>query len=455
MPRSRCRRLSSRIGRRVAPVLFGFALTALPVFASVGEAAEVSASAHATKGPLKIIVSLNKQRMYVYRGQERLLTSRVSTGKRGHSTPAGVFSILEKRKWHRSNIYSGAPMPYMQRLTWSGIALHAGHVPNYPASHGCIRLPKRFARRLFQETKVGAHVIVTRDETEPQPIEHRNLLQPRPLHLVTMDAQTALQQRLSFNRRAPFYIALPERANRGKRYAALAAKDGDITANDASPMPSEPAMTAREAALHMANVEYDADELNSYVRRSKDPLRILITWRKGRERIRETQRLLKQLGYDPGDIDGIMGRQTGSAIREFQKAWGMRATGAFSEKLLQTLYDAADEEPAPLGHIYVRQGFKSVFDAPVTLTDPNKPLGTHIYFALDFDTNATHTDWLALTSAKAPEGNAVTALDRIKLPESVRRRLERALTPGSSIIISDSGLGRETGKGTDFVVLTH
>ncbi|MDH3582109.1 MAG: L,D-transpeptidase family protein, partial [Hyphomicrobiales bacterium] len=94
------------------------------------------------KDPVQIIVSLPDQKATVYQGDKVLVTSRVSSGKKGHTTPSGVFSILQKNRFHRSNIYSRAPMPFMQRLTWSGIALHASNsVPNYPASHGCVRLP--------------------------------------------------------------------------------------------------------------------------------------------------------------------------------------------------------------------------------------------------------------------------------------------------------------------------
>jgi hypothetical protein len=116
-------------------------------------------------GPLRIVVSLTLQRMYVYRGDRLMAVSTVSTGMRGHGTPMGDFIILQKRPWHRSNLYSNAPMPFMQRLTWDGIAIHAGVLPGYPASHGCIRVPTAFARRLFAETRLGIRVAVTDSDT--------------------------------------------------------------------------------------------------------------------------------------------------------------------------------------------------------------------------------------------------------------------------------------------------
>jgi len=402
--------------------------------------------------PLKIVVSLEKQHMYVYQGTEEVFSSRVSTGKRGYSTPAGIYSILEKRRWHRSNIYNGAPMPFMQRLTWSGIALHAsGHVPGYPASHGCIRLPRSSASTLFKKTDVGGHVIVTRGETTPRPIAHSNLLQPQPLDLVTVDARKALKKRLAHEKGERVSIALPAPADRERKYAALIRPQDKTVMSDATTAP-EP-MSAKEGAMLMADLEYDAHRLESYIARSPESVRVLITKRVGRERIRDVQMLLGELGYDPGPIDGFMGRRTGAAIQEYQEDHDLKATGAFSEELRDKLFRAARGEPAPTGHLYVRQGFKQVFDAPVTLKNPDEPLGTHVYMSQSFKPTDKYTQWLALTTEEAPGMNVHAALDRINIPKQLRDRLERMLTPGSSMIISDEGLGRETGRGTDFVVL--
>ena len=111
---------------------------------------------------IRVVVSLPQQKAYVFKDGELLDTSPVSTGKRGHETPVGTFPILQKKVHHRSNRYNNAPMPYMQRLTWSGIALHAGSVPGYPASHGCIRFPRSFAKKLYGLTNHGTTVTVTR-----------------------------------------------------------------------------------------------------------------------------------------------------------------------------------------------------------------------------------------------------------------------------------------------------
>jgi hypothetical protein len=115
----------------------------------------------AAAGPVRIIVSLPLQVAYVFRGGTLIGASSVSTGKAGYDTPVGAFTVLEKAEQHRSNLYEDAPMPFMQRLTWDGVALHAGKVTGQPASHGCVRLPAAFARKLFTETRLGAQVVIT------------------------------------------------------------------------------------------------------------------------------------------------------------------------------------------------------------------------------------------------------------------------------------------------------
>ena len=125
----------------------------------------------APEGAVLVIVSLPEQRAHIYRGGKRIGLSTVSTGSEGRETPPGHFEILQKKVMHRSNLYDDAPMPFMQRLTWDGIALHAGHVPGYPASHGCIRLPRKLAEALYTVTEIGTRVIVA-DENEYPEVVH-------------------------------------------------------------------------------------------------------------------------------------------------------------------------------------------------------------------------------------------------------------------------------------------
>jgi lipoprotein-anchoring transpeptidase ErfK/SrfK len=161
--------------RRAFVTASAFVLALTPAFAAQASqpAATVSESTElrpgefvwqpeqSTQGDVEIVVSLPLQRAYVYRGGTLIGISTVSTGQPGYETPTGSFEILQKNRVHHSNLYNNAPMPFMQRLTWDGVAMHAGEIPGRPASHGCIRLPTTFARNLFGVTRLGAAVHVT------------------------------------------------------------------------------------------------------------------------------------------------------------------------------------------------------------------------------------------------------------------------------------------------------
>src|SRR5260221_9820311 len=124
------------------------------------------------QGPLIIAISIEKQSLRIHDANGFFAETPISTGMRGHPTPMGVFSIIQKHKFHHSNIYSGAPMPYMQRITWSGVAMHAGVLPGYPASHGCIRMPMAFAVKMWNWTRLGSRVLVTPGEMTPHSFAH-------------------------------------------------------------------------------------------------------------------------------------------------------------------------------------------------------------------------------------------------------------------------------------------
>lgn len=378
-----------------------------------------------SKDPIQVVVSLPKQQLTVYRGDKVLTTSKVSSGKPGHTTPAGVFSILERKVRHFSNIYRGAPMPYMQRLTWSGIALHASSsVPNRPASHGCVRMPHSFAPQLFQATTKGAHVVIANEDgIAPTEVRHANLFQPTP----------------------------------------IAPKDFD--------------QVESEWAAVKAGQEIEENE------KSAKPVRILVTRRTGRELFMEVQRMLNELSFGAGDVDGWMGPDTAQAIRRFQATYGLEKNGQMSPELVTKLYEVLERGEPLNGHLYVRQNFKPVFDVPVLIKGGDKPLGAHMVTAMHFDPDADKTRWLGITLKRGsgknatynrsarkkkqqPSGDVVLteappapssveeALGRIEIPQAVRQRISLMLTPGSSLAITNDGISRETTpKGTDFVVL--
>lgn len=354
-------------------------------------------------GRLRLVVSLDEQEIDVYRGKTLIDTSPISSGKKGLETPMGVYSILQKNRHHRSNIYSNAPMPYMQRITWSGIALHEGRLPGYAASHGCIRLPRKFAKRLFSMTSIGADVIVTGGKGGLQTVNHPTLFHP---------------------------IAPP------------------ILSNVSTPR----SVPGRLASYHyFGETKYEVDRLVALERDAEKPLRILVTRRTGRERMLDVQRMLAELGHEPGDIDGYLGPDTGRAIQAFQRENEKAPTGMFTDDLVDALYEAVGRREAD-GHIYVRRNYIDILDAPVHIRDADEPLGTHMFSANQFGTRAARADWTTVKVDRKSETAPAAVLSRIEIPAPIRLRISKLLTPGSSLVISDAGLGRETGKGTDFIV---
>jgi hypothetical protein len=320
----------------------------------------------ASKGPLQIIISIADQRISLYENGALIARSSVSTGVEGHPTPLGVFSVISKKKWHRSNIYSGAPMPYMQRITWSGIALHAGDLPGYPASHGCIRLTNDFAIRLWHLTKRGTRVIIAPEDVRPVEITNPQLFAQKP--------------RVAF--------ASPESGT-----ATLASNDNLTAATTHAPLVS------------------NADE--------------------------------GAKASDPASV-------------------GVRA---------QKVVPISVFVSRQLSRLFVRRGFTPLFDVPIKIRNLAEPMGTHVFSAMEFRNESPAIRWTVVSIPeksslikeitarlhKEPpmpdKANAV--LDRIDIPQDVVDRISQLLTPGSSLIISDPGISRETGRDTDFIVLTR
>jgi hypothetical protein len=326
------------------------------------------------KGPLQIIISIADQRVSLFDNGALIARSSVSTGMEGHPTPLGVFSVISKQRWHRSNIYSAAPMPYMQRITWSGIALHAGVVPGHPASHGCIRLKNDFAVRLWHLTKRGTRVIIAHGDVQPVEITNPHLFQPKAAS-GSSEFQSAT-------------VAT-------KSIGAAAATRGSPVSNAGT----------REASLQ-----------------------------------------------EPGS-----------------------APAATLPKKIVPISIFVSRK---LSKLFVRQGFTPLFDVPVKIENPEEPLGTHVFTALEFQNERTAIRWSVVSipdelppmSGAATKGReapakqtvpaplpdqAAAVLNRIEIAQDTVERISKLLTPASSLIISDHGFSRETGKDTDFIVLTH
>ena len=379
---------------------------------------------------LQIVVSKSDQSLALYENGEIVATSKVSTGKAGHETPSGIFSILEKRKYHESNIYSAAPMPFMQRLTWSGIALHEGKVPNYPASHGCVRLPSKFAQSLFGETRYGVHVIITDRPVSLRSVQHSALFEPRD------DAD-----------------------------------DGKLLLSDVELRPA-----TFDAAL--GTVEVAVNEKTQAIKpmakgKEPSPLRILITRRGEREKVMDIQAVLTRLGFDAGAPDGYTGEMTISAVNGFKRWKGLKTTGPLlTDDFVAALYASAGEDHPPNGQIMVRQDFKPLFEAAIDIKDPEVALGTHFFEAIAVNRAAGTAEWngvtlenhlpaaarkrLGITVTEAPGGfdQLSAVLGRLEIPAEIRYRIEKELSTGSSITVSDLSHQMETGMGTDFITVT-
>jgi peptidoglycan hydrolase-like protein with peptidoglycan-binding domain len=392
-------------------------LTRVAGLANAGETPGATADLSGTAGvsapeqPMHIVVSLKEQNLKVYRGLELVTSTPVSSGKTGHSTPTGVFSILEKRRKHFSNLYDDAPMPFMQRLTWSGIALHEGKLPGYPASHGCVRLPMDFAQNLFGMTERGMHVVITDGETAPVAITHAVLPQP----YAPGTAVASLDESI-----------VP--ASGGLR--------GSIVTDTASTASIAP-QTETQAAAEFG-----------------PPLRMIITPRPQGREVHDLQAMLNRLGFDAGPVDGVMGRKTREAVRLFQEGYDLPITGNYSLGLLKRVYREAGEDLPLNAELRIRTKFKDIYQAGVTLKDPKAPIGTVIFTALGFLPGDGETGWMAVVAEEADGVTPAQILDRIGMPEKVRKEVGAMLVPGSSLIVTDRSFLRNTGLGTDFVVTT-
>ncbi len=424
-----------RLGRAVAAASLGLCflggMAAAPVHASqrhqseTGKSGKTEAPKQPT-GPLLLAVSIGSQRVTVYDGGTPIASSPISTGMAGHLTPMGVFSVIQKQRWHRSNLYSSAPMPYMQRITWSGVALHAGVVPGHPASHGCIRLPERFAVRLWGMTKVGARVIIARGDMTPYEINHprlAELVKPPEVDAVPNSAENHDDAKPDSARVPPGTVVL---ATTSPVSTVDSGRDASADSGHSGPEPGAPASPQAAGTTGSGNGEPATVEPPPAPKTEPAP-----------------PSKADEVLQHPGQLSLFVSR------REHK--------------------------------LFVRKGFTPAFDVPVTIAEPEKPLGTHVFTASRPANDQTGLRWLAVSlgydraSAAGGSGHgkhkgraerpasatgsslrqsAVDALNRIELPAEALARITPLVTPGTSLVISDQGLGAETGKDTDFIVVT-
>lgn len=464
------------------------------------------------QGPLIISVSIDQQRVSLYDANGLYAESPVSTGMKGHSTPMGVFSVIQKQKYHQSNIYSGAPMPYMQRITWSGIAMHAGVLPGYPASHGCIRMPMSFAVKMYNWTRMGARVFVTPGTISPESFSHPLLVtqkvapqQPVADDILTMDAplgvksdkgadkpQTGLDLRTSVGHAA---ASLRDNTHTADASSAMPAASASVTMSDASSSTARDAIAEKIAADKSETVKAEtaaADkpaEANSAVR---DSNRTTDDRTVGETTASTDTPKTEVSASDPVKAEAKADEPKEDAAKPAEAATAADAPDAKKDpaRLPGT---ARIDVPKRAGQIavfisrkdsklYVRQNFAPLFEVPVTIAASDRPLGTHVFTAqvdktdanllrwsvvtlptrntarINVEERASHRRKVAAAAVAEAKPQPVTnspaeALDRISIPADVMARISEALGTGGSIIVSDLGVNQgETGEGTDFIL---
>jgi hypothetical protein len=455
--------------------------------------------------PLLAVVSISDQRVTIYNAEGRMLQSPISSGATGYETPPGIFSVVQKKEVHQSNVYEDGNMPFMQRITWTGIALHAGVLPGVPASHGCIRLPMAFAQHLYSLTDIGLRVVIVRDDVIPEAIEHPNLFKPNPSRM-----------ELALNMPPPTRTT---GSDRGPPIRMGRAGSGPGT--DSTPVPGSPryiqvlrsiaevkSLDAEAATRRAAEAKAVANRKSAEAAPAVKALRVAeANLGKAEEQLKAAERALESATADTAPDAakkvelataakdkasarlGEAQAQLEAARQQAQAKSEAASRAAEDLKVAEAARDAAAEaaeeanrKTSPVSvfisrktqRLYIRQGYLPVYEGPVTISDPERPIGSFVFTALGYQNNGTEARWNVVSMYKYTDGGervvqpgrrkgaepipadvtaAKAALARVAIPASVLERVSDTVLPGSSLIISDEGTSIETGKDTDFVVL--
>jgi hypothetical protein len=425
---------------------------ALPLQAIAGPASNEPAVIVAAPlaDPLVIVVSLRKQRLSVFNKNGTVATSPISSGTSEFPTPTGVFSVIGKEVEHESNIYEGAAMPFMQRLTWTGTAMHAGNLPGYPASHGCIRLPYNFSEKLFGMTNINTRVIVTREDAVPYPISHAKLFAPlvgdaaqptdQPVANALTTTKVASLSGMSASPAPPPAVVppgqLPLNAKAVARFAETAALNSAVRPMEASrngvwdrvKTANRAVEAARSDVSGLQNTINEAQRIVDKAKRAKQGSEDDLAYVMAKADKARTVKALDALALAEQDAETkLLGfvEKFDSAVAAVQtlKSGLPRLTEtlktaeaarrALDEELrtanlnlknAQSAYSLAKREdirymkPVSVlvsrktGRLYVRQGFEPVLEVPIVIDRPDQPLGTHVFTAM-----ATHASGKALS----------------------------------------------------------
>ena len=388
--------------------------------------------------PIMAIVSIKSQKVTFYDADGWILRAPVSTGTTGRETPAGVFSVVQKDKDHHSSLYDDAWMPNMLRITWNGIALHGGPLPGYAASHGCVRMPFGFAEKLFDKVPIGTRVIISPNDAEPVEISHPVLFGPKPAAIAAAPARAE-----ALAREADEATKL---AQQTKNAAALAMKEAGPRA--AALRKLELAKTRADATLSAAEKALAAAKTDQAKTRAEGQQQ------KAAAKVEELQTQL-DAAKATSKLDALTAAQDAAKAAETKRADAAKAASdaklalepvsVFISRATQKLYVRRNT------HKRIPDGgemFDTSIEVPVTIRDPDKPIGTHVFSAM-----ARTDGGLRWTEVTIDNGdNAKDALDRITIPQDVLDRIAPTALPRSSLIISDEPLHKETNYRTEFIV---
>jgi hypothetical protein len=421
------------------------ALTALTADAGAAQARhaqpQVTAAARDAGEPIMAIVSIQTQQVTLYDADGWILRAPVSTGIKERETPAGVFAVIEKDKDHHSTMYDDAWMPNMQRITWNGIALHGGPLPGYAASHGCIRMPFGFAEKLFDKTRIGMRVIIAPNDAAPVDFSHPALFVP--------DAQAV--------------AAAPAHAETLAREASEAAKAA-----------AEAKKAAATAARESKSITASLRKLKLLKTRAAAELafadKALAAAKTDETRTRGEERSQKAAAR-AAEAETQLDTATADAKSKFEADATAKDAAKAAETKKAATAKAANEaklvlEPVSIyisratQKLYVRRNthkrwpdggevFDATIEVPVTIRDPDKRIGTHVFTAMA--RNDAGLRWTAVTIDGADD--AKDALDRITIPSDILNRIAPTAMPRSSIVVSDEPLSRETNYRTEFVAV--
>jgi hypothetical protein len=405
--------------------------------------------------PIMAIVSLRNQRITVYDAKGWILRAPVSSGSKGRETPAGIFSVIQKVADHYSNLYDDAYMPHMQRIAWSGIALHGGVLPGYPASHGCVRMPFDFAARLFDATAMGMRVIVAPTDVAPVEIAHPVLFQPKPGAGALAAARSAEAEEAARK-------AARARLAAGTAYREATQAMMPVRVAENLKLRAEAELAATETTLGSAiSAEAKQKAESAKAQATARIVELQVQWDAAKAELQPK-------------LDAVTAAREAAAATETARA----AAAEAARQVARGLEPVSVLISRKTQRLYVRQAFESIFESPVTIADPDRPIGTHLFTAIERSSGDANLRWsvVSLGGGRLPGGtiephgrvrggsgrevepmptdpdSAKAALDRIVIPQDVLDRIA-GIAPRSSLIVTDEALSSETGKGTDFVVL--